>query len=109
MDPLPGSFLSMHPNTFLSQWCLRIKLLLTQMVVMVSLAHLEVTCTRIDVSHDSCNIHQRQDCIATSCFGTGDHCSKHKNESIVNDKDSGKIRIIAHDAKQCGQGAWVVQ
>lgn len=42
MDPLPGSFLSMHPNTFLSQWCLRIKLLLTQMVVMVSLAHLEV-------------------------------------------------------------------
>ncbi len=42
MDPLPGSFLSMHPNTFLSQWCLRIKLLLTQMVVMVSLAQLEV-------------------------------------------------------------------
>lgn len=42
MDPLPGSFLSMHPNTFLSQWCLRIKLLLTQMVVMVSLTQLEV-------------------------------------------------------------------
>jgi hypothetical protein len=31
------------------------------------------------------------------------------DESIVNDKDSGKIRIIAHDAKQCRQGAWVVQ
>ncbi len=67
------------------------------------------TCTRIDVSRDSCNIHQRQGCTATSCFGTGDHCLKYKIESIVNDKDSGKIRIIAHDAKQCRQGAWVVQ